>query len=128
MIRRPPRSTRSDTLFPDTTLVRSRLDESELKDKNATITLLLREYEEAQGDWLWQIDSAGRRVHLTDRMAGMLGREPDDHVGRRFGTLIAGGEEEAAMRRMEAQNLAYQLESQGPFNNLVGPGVREEQT
>src|SRR3546814_16813280 len=124
MIRRPPRSTRSDTLFPDTTLVRSRLDESELKDKNATITLLLRDYEEAQGDWLWQIDSEGRLVPLTDRMAGMLGREPDDLVGRPFVTLIAGGDEEAAMRPLALQTLAYLIERQAPFTHRVAQGCR----
>src|SRR3546814_4833817 len=78
--------------------IAARLDEAELKDKNAAITLLLREYEEAQGDWLWQIDSEGRLVHLTDRMAGMRGREPDDLVGRQFVTLIAGSDEEGIGR------------------------------
>src|SRR3546814_2186763 len=35
MIRRPPRSTRTDTLFPYTTLFRSRLDQSRRPDSSA---------------------------------------------------------------------------------------------
>src|SRR3546814_15213421 len=101
--------------------IAARLYEAELKDKNATITLLLREYEEAQGDWLWQLDSEGRLVHLTERMAGMLGREPDDLVGRHFVTLIAGGDDEAAMRPLELKTLAYQIESLAPFNDPQVP-------
>src|SRR3546814_18682878 len=81
--------------------IAARLDEAELKDKNATITLLLREYEEAQGEWLWQIDSEGRLVHLTDRMAGMLGGEPEDLGGRTCGTLSEGGADEGATRGEE---------------------------
>src|SRR3546814_14419874 len=97
--------------------IAARLDEAELKDKNETITLLLREYEEAQGDWLWQIDSEGRLVHLTDRMAGMLGREPDDLVGRRLVTLIAGGDDEGVMRPREINALAYTIAQRAPFNS-----------
>src|SRR3546814_18792678 len=33
MIRRPPRSTRTDTLFPDTTLFRSRCGETDVRRK-----------------------------------------------------------------------------------------------
>src|SRR3546814_3658980 len=35
MIRRPPRSTRTDTLFPYTTLFRSRVDHRELRNRPA---------------------------------------------------------------------------------------------
>src|SRR3546814_12043061 len=36
MIRRPPRSTLTDTLFPDTTLFRSRIDEAEKAGRRVT--------------------------------------------------------------------------------------------
>src|SRR3546814_8214759 len=64
---------------------------------------------------------------LTDRMAGMLGREPDDLVGRHFVTLIAGGDDEAAMRPLALKTLAYQIESQAPFTDLVVPVMIDEQ-
>src|SRR3546814_15381101 len=60
-------------------------------------------------------------------MAGMLGREPDDLVGRHFVTLIAGGDDEAAMRPLALKTLAYQIESQAPFTDLVVPVMIDEQ-
>ena len=93
----------------------------ELKEKNDTITLLLREYEEAHGDWLWQIDAQGRLVHLTERMASLLGREAADLVGRHFVTLLAGGDDEAAMRPLALKTLAYHLEGHTPLTDLVVP-------
>lgn len=101
--------------------VSRKLDEFELEEKNATITLLLKEYEEAHGDWLWQVDAQGRIVHATDRMAQLLGRDREDLVGRHFITLIAGGDDEAAMRPMALKSLAYHFEGQTAFTNLVVP-------
>src|SRR3546814_1321795 len=42
MIRRPPRSTRTDTLFPYTTLFRSNRQRRDLADENASVILLGR--------------------------------------------------------------------------------------
>src|SRR3546814_15003523 len=57
----------------------------------------------------------------------MRGREPDDLVGRRCVTLIAGGDDEAAMRPLALKPLAYQIESQAPFTDLVVPVMIDEQ-
>ncbi len=103
--------------------VSRRLYDHEIQEKSATITLLLREYEEAHGDWLWQIDDQGRLVHLTDRMARVLGREADDLIGRHFVTLIAGGDDEAAMRPLALKTLAYSIEGHTPLTDLVVPVV-----
>src|SRR3546814_13962475 len=79
MIRRPPRSTRTDTLFPYTTLFRSvrfaqnyvrfRRAEEILHEKTETVSLLLREFEETSADWLWQTASNRRLVHVSPRLA-----------------------------------------------------------
>src|SRR3546814_2549736 len=62
--------------------VSRQLDAFAITRKNATAMLMLREYEEAHGDWLWQVDDQGRLVHLTDRMARMLDRDSDDLIGQ----------------------------------------------
>src|SRR3546814_11053536 len=79
--------------------VSRQLDAFAITGKNATAMLMLREYEEAHGDWLWQVGDQGRLVHLTDRMARMLDRDSDDLIGRHFVTLIAGGADERSEAR-----------------------------
>src|SRR3546814_10254387 len=68
MIRRPPRSTRTDTLFPYTTLFRSLQPE---------VMKILETQEKG----------AGGEIQLTDAMASMIGTQPFHGVtfdGRRF--------------------------------------------
>src|SRR3546814_5452332 len=52
MIRRPPRSTRTDTLFPDTTLVRSR--QGAVWVMNSATLALIRKMKTTDGAFIWQ--------------------------------------------------------------------------
>src|SRR3546814_20909694 len=67
MLRRPPRSTRTDTLFPDTTLVRSPLDTQLLYGET------LRVFDESDG-WAWVQSETDRYVGYMDSAA--LGAPP----------------------------------------------------
>src|SRR3546814_15480495 len=75
-IRRPPRSTRTDTLFPYTTLFRSRL-EAEFRDNGFSYLLFLR-LVPAFPFWLVNIAPAmigmplGRFMAATDRKSTRL--------------------------------------------------------
>src|SRR3546814_145249 len=88
MIRRPPRSTRTDTLFPYTTLFRSEVDPAEA-------------HGERQGH------EAGRRLGR----AGADAEEALDHHGKGAGEADEGSEEPGA-RRLQREPLA-RLRCQG---------------
>src|SRR3546814_9880680 len=107
--------------------VSRQLDAFAITRKNATAMLMLREYEEAHGDWLWQVDDQGRLVHLTDRMARMLDRDSDDLIGRHFVTLIAGGDDEAAMRPLALKKLADHFEDHKPIIVLDVPVANDDE-
>src|SRR3546814_2096441 len=77
MIRRPPRSTRTDTLFPDTTLVRS-------------LSLL----QKAEFDERTFPDGAGHRLPLLFRVT-----RTDDHLVRRLVAARLGAFGRLAPRR-----------------------------
>src|SRR3546814_19114639 len=63
MIRRPPRSTRTDTLFPYTTLFRSELDAG-----TGDVTL-----SNAGNDFMGAVDIVGGAIRITDANALTLG-------------------------------------------------------
>lgn len=100
--------------------VSQKLDEFDLAEKNATITLLLKEYEDAHGDWLWQVDQRGRLIQASDRMAHLLRREQDDLIGRHFITLLAGDDEDTN-KPAALKTLSHYLDAKRAFTNLVVP-------
>src|SRR3546814_18171713 len=70
MIRRPPRSTRTDTLFPYTTLFRSEYDLDEAAETTAAFTECQREpgrYDDDDGDDL-RDRTLDRFQHLLERL------------------------------------------------------------
>src|SRR3546814_7083798 len=71
MIRRPPRSTRTDTLFPYTTLFRSCAIEAETSIVQAGLETDLEVVERLVGEL---IDHHARRVETTRTEAGGIGR------------------------------------------------------
>src|SRR3546814_3474715 len=76
MIRRPPRSTRTDTLFPYTTLFRSQRN---------IVTRVLGVYEQVEAD-LWPVDpvSGDRIVLCSDGLFNEVGDDQISAVLRRL--------------------------------------------
>src|SRR3546814_19739708 len=93
MIRRPPRSTRTDTLFPYTTLFRSR-------------EALARARSEAS-DWKARAGDAARRIADMDKRETALAEEAEALAGRPEKLLaeIATLEDEHARARTRADEL-----------------------
>ena len=48
-------------------------DRVQIAEQNETIGLLLREYEEATSDWLWEIDRESRLANASERIAQAIG-------------------------------------------------------
>ena len=68
----------------------TRLAEAELADRSKLVSLLLREFEEDEADWLWQIDTACRVRGVSPRFALALEQEPHAVEGRSFMELLCG--------------------------------------
>src|SRR3546814_10538853 len=98
MIRRPPRSTRTDTLVPYTTLFRSLPERSSVRCYDRG---LIREERDARQQAGWRSGAGRSRIGVRDRLRGpgtpvleRLGRCPAQRLaGRRTGghAALAGG-------------------------------------
>src|SRR3546814_9213303 len=68
MIRRPPRSTRTDTLFPYTTLFRSLGDSEGSMTGAAQLFISYAGVDRLWAEWVgWHLEQDGHRVHLDVR-------------------------------------------------------------
>jgi len=72
------------------TYLASRVAEAGMVEKSEVVSLLLREFEEGEADWLWQIDTSRRVRAVSPRFAYALGLDPEDIEGVSFIQLIAG--------------------------------------
>jgi diguanylate cyclase (GGDEF)-like protein/PAS domain S-box-containing protein len=97
----------------------SRLATAGMAERNEVVSLLLREFDEEEADWLWQIDPQRRVRLVSSRFAEALGRVPEAVEGENFLRLIAGPP--IAGQRVEAglQALAERLNARAPFSNLL---------
>ena len=64
------------------------LGEIEHQDGRETIGLLLRDFEEAACDWLWETDEDGLLTHVSDRLAKVTQREPHTLFGMTFAEVL----------------------------------------
>ena len=71
---------------------RTLLDKSKaqiaLEAKNATVSLLLRDYEENAADWLWETDADGLLRSVSSRFAQVLRRPASDVDGKLFAQAL----------------------------------------
>src|SRR3546814_19776235 len=98
MIRRPPRSTRTDTLFPYTTLFRSEVDD--YADADGQIILDFKQAQDSARKWFLELHrNGGRKVGvytvsdaLDDYLEGFQGKDLTN-TRRRIEALIRRSEE-----------------------------------
>ncbi|MFA7603560.1 MAG: EAL domain-containing protein [Novosphingobium sp.] len=106
----------------------AKVAEAGIVEKNEVVSLLLREYEEGEADWLWQIDPARRVRGVSPRFAFALGMDPAEIDGLPFIQLIAGPAWETGQFPSSLHDLADRLNRRESFSNLlVRVTIREEQ-
>ena len=59
----------------------ARIAESAMAEKSEVVSMLLREFEEGEADWLWQIDTSRRVRSVSPRFAFALGLTNDQITG-----------------------------------------------
>jgi len=101
------------------TFVKARMAEAAVIEKEAVVSLLLREFEENEADWLWEIDPARRLRSVSPRFAFALGRSQTDVDGKPLLEMIAGRNWESGQFPASLHDLAERLKNRENFSNML---------
>jgi len=97
----------------------ARIAEVGVAEKDEVVSLLLREFQENEADWLWQIDTNRRIRTASPRFAFALGRDPASIEGGSFVQLIAGTAWESGQFPPSLHDLVERLKRRESFSNLL---------
>ena len=97
----------------------ARIAEAGVAEKNEVVSLLLREFEEGEADWLWQVDTSRRVRSVSPRLAFALGKRADEIDGMPFIQLIAGPAWDSGQFPSSLHDLAERLKRRESFSNLI---------
>ncbi len=92
-----------------------------LREKNEVVSLLLREYEDSGGDWMWQTDASRCMTHVSPRFALALGSEADSLEAKPILQILAGDKWEKGNLPNALRDLADKLKNRESFSDLVIP-------
>ncbi|ATY31941.1 putative bifunctional diguanylate cyclase/phosphodiesterase [Sphingomonas psychrotolerans] len=102
-------------------LVVIRANEMALAERDETVSLLLREFEDSGSDWLWEIDAQRRVARANPRFAVSLGADPKTINGTPFLQVLAGPTWEDGNFAPGLRELAERLKARDPFRDLLLP-------
>lgn len=102
-----------------TTFVKARLAEAAVTEKEEVVSLLLREFEENEADWLWEVDPARRLRAVSPRFAFALGRAQSDIEGKPLLEMIAGSTWESGQFPASLHDLAERLKNRENFSTML---------
>ncbi|RJY08158.1 EAL domain-containing protein [Aurantiacibacter aquimixticola] len=109
------------------TYLSARIAEAGVAEKDEVVSLLLREFEEKESDWLWQVDNNRTLRAVSPRFAFALGRTPAEVEGERFIKLIAGDDFTSGQVPRSLHDLAERLKRRESFSNLLVEVIIAEQ-
>ena len=102
-------------------LVVIRANELAIAERDETVSLLLREFEESGADWLWEIDAQRRVARANPRFAVAVGVDPKTINGMPFLQVLAGQTWEAGNFAPGLRDLAEKLKGREAFRDLLLP-------
>ena len=97
----------------------ARIAESAMAEKSEVVSMLLREFEEGEADWLWHVDTSRRVRSVSPRFAFALGMTTEEIDGKPFIQLIAGAAWETGQFPSSLHDLAERLKRRESFSNLL---------
>ncbi|WP_228243145.1 bifunctional diguanylate cyclase/phosphodiesterase [Porphyrobacter sp. GA68] len=100
-------------------LLSARLASRHLAETSDTVSLLLREFQENEADWLWQIDPMRRLRGISPRFAFALGSTPDKAEGQPLMQLISEGAPDEHSLNDGLRDLANRLKRRESFSNIA---------
>ena len=99
-------------------LVVIRASQIALAERDETVSLLLREFEETSADWLWETDAARRIVKASPRFAYACRLDPLTIEGMPFLQVLAGSTWDTGDFTPGLRNLADKLKTRDSFRDL----------
>jgi diguanylate cyclase (GGDEF)-like protein/PAS domain S-box-containing protein len=97
----------------------ARIAEVGVAEKDEVVSLLLREFQENEADWLWQIDVNRRVRSASPRFAFALGKDMAAAEGQPFIQLISGDAWESGQFPASLHELAERLKRRESFSNVL---------
>jgi diguanylate cyclase (GGDEF)-like protein len=92
-----------------------------LAEKNEVVSLLLREFDDSGGDWMWQTDASKCLTHVSSRFAYALGVDPETLEAKPLLQILAGDAWEAGNFSAGLRELAEKLKKRESFADLILP-------
>ena len=102
-------------------LVLIRANEIALNERDETVSLLLREFEDTGADWLWETDAMRRIVRASSRFAVACGLDPGEIDGMPLLQLLAGPSWDSGEFAPELRTLAEKLRRRDSFRDVRLP-------
>lgn len=102
-------------------LVVIRASEIALAERDETVRLLLRDFENSGADWLWETDAARRIVRASPHFCRAIGCDPLTINGQSFLQLLAGPAWESGELHAGFHELADKLKRRESFRDLLLP-------
>jgi diguanylate cyclase (GGDEF)-like protein len=103
----------------------SRLEKLALNERTETVSMLLREYESSDADWLWTTNSSLFFRNVSTRFARAVGRSVDEVSRMSLFDLLSGIQDGDPRSQGAIEAIASSLESRAPLNDVTVP-VRGE--
>jgi diguanylate cyclase (GGDEF)-like protein/PAS domain S-box-containing protein len=95
--------------------------EATLYETSETVSLLLKEFEDASADWLWQTDPGRRLEHVSPRFAYALGMTVEELEGMPLLQAISGDAWEAGRFPPVLHEMAERMKRRESFSDLIVP-------
>ena len=92
-----------------------------LAEKNEVVSLLLREFDDSGGDWMWQTDASKCLTHVSPRFAYALGVESEALESKPLLEILAGESWAAGNFTAGLRDLAEKLKRRDSFSDLILP-------
>ena len=100
-------------------LHQARVAELDMNESSEVVSLLLREYEDSDADWLFQLDKNRRLRSVSPRLAFALERDLADIEGKSFIELISGESWTTGQFAPSLHQLAEKLRNRESFSDFV---------
>lgn len=100
-------------------LHQARVAELDMNESSEVVSLLLREYEDSDADWLFQLDKNRRLRSVSPRLAFALGRELPEIEGKSFIELVSGESWATGQFAPSLHQLAEKLKNRESFSDLI---------
>ncbi|HEU4819538.1 MAG TPA: EAL domain-containing protein [Qipengyuania sp.] len=108
-------------------MFQARVAELDMNESSEVVSLLLREYEDSDADWLFQLDKNRRLRSVSPRLAFALGRELTEIEGKSFIELISGESWATGQFAPSLHQLAEKIKNRESFSDfIVEVTIKEE--